>query len=344
MKSSISLSRLAIASWLAVIPAWAFSHHSSTEYDRTTVVELEGEVVGVSWRNPHVTLELATTQGGEQTVWELEGSSVSAQRRRGLTEDLVKVGDQVRVAGFTSSRRPAHMFVNHLLLPSGQELLLRTVRAPRWSESDALGRETSIDPAKVAAAKAQGIFRVWSWGRAEPGWWFFGDTERFPLTDSAIAAAQEWNEFEDNPVLKCIAPGMPATMGNPYPIEFVQVGENIEIREEEFDVVRTIHLGAAADADVAPSNLGYSVGHWVGDSLVVETSKINWHYFNRVGVPQSEAVAVHERFTVNENAGRLDYEIAVTDPATLKEPWTWTAHWIWKPGEEVNRYECTVLE
>ena len=158
-----------------------------------------------------------------------------------------------------------------------------------------------------------------------------------------IAAAAAFDPFTDNPLLDCTAPGMPALMGNPYPMELVKIEGGIEARFEEFDVVRTIHLGDASSSDTAPlSPLGYSTGQMDGNTLVVNTSRINWPHFGRIGIPQSEAVEVEERFTLMENGHRLDYEITITDPATLLEPFHWQVHWVWIPGEQVNRYQCTV--
>ena len=332
----------AAAIGLLMLPVTTFAHHSVTEYDQSVVVEFEGEVVGVFWRNPHITLNVATMVDGERVVWKLEGASVSSQSRRGLTADMINVGDQIRVAGSVSTRRANNMAVDHLLLPSGEELLLRGQKPPRWPDATLVALTSGIDPAKAAAAEANGIFRVWTWGALERGHWFFRGTNRFPLTESAITSANQWDEFADNPVLDCIAPGMPAIIGNPYPMEFVQVGENIELRQEEFDVVRTIYLSADASADVPPSPVGYSIGHWEDDVLVISTSRINSPYFNRVGVPQSEAVEIQERFTLDDEAGRLNYELKVTDPATLTEPYEFKALWVWQPGEVVSEYKCTV--
>lgn len=328
---------------LLLLPFTVFGHHSTTEYDQTTVVELEGEVVSVFWRNPHVVINVATMQEGEEVIWKLEGSSVSSQSRRGITGDLIKVGDKVRAAGAASTRRANNMIVQHLLLPSGYELLLRGNEPQHWPDATLFAMSEGIDPAKAAAAEATGIFRVWTWGRLEPGWWFFGPTENFPLTEAALAKEATWDEFVDNPQLDCVAPGMPATIGNPYPLQFVQVGENIELRQEEFDVVRTIHMNGSPDANTPASPLGYSVGQWEDDNtLVISTTHINWPYFNRVGVSQSEDVSVQERFVIDEEAGKLHYELTVTDPATLTEPYKWKALWVWVPGEVVAKYACTV--
>ncbi len=337
--------RVGVAVVALALPITVAGHHSPAEYDQTTVVELEAEVVNVFWRNPHVLLRVTTSApDGTLTSWDLEGAAVSSQRRRGVTADLVKPGDSVRIAGFASTRRDRHMLVEHLLLPSGTELLLGSTREPRWSDSELGSSAWTVDPIKATTAEGNGIFRVWSRG---PGiWpWYFREPEELKLTESAMEVAAAFDEFEDNPLLDCTAPGMPALMGNPYPMEFVAIDGAIEFRHEEFDVVRTIHLsGAAGVASVAPSPLGYSVGRWEGDTLIVETSRINWPHFGRIGIPQSDAVAVSERFSVTDDGARLDYKLTIEDPATLLEPFTWEAHWIWRPGEEVNRYQCTVAE
>jgi hypothetical protein len=331
---------------LLLLPFIVSGHHSTGEYEQSDVVEIEGEVVEFTWRNPHVIVKVASTESGEEQVWILEGSSVSSQRRRGLSPDVLSIGDHVRVAGLASSRQPNHMTLEHLLLPSGEELLLRNARSePRWPGSTVLGRETELDPKKVAAAQADGIYRVWSWGRLTPGWWFFRGPEYYSLTDAAKASLATYNEYEDNPVLKCVPPGMPATMGNPYPIEFVQMDGVIEIHSEEFDRVRTLHLDVEAPDDFVPSPLGFSAAHWEDENtLVIKTTQIDTPYFDRVGIPQSQEIEVNERFMVDDAMGQLHYDLVVTDPQNLAEPFEWRALWIWRPGEEVGEYKCLVTE
>ncbi len=317
----------------------AAGHHSTSEYEGSATREIEGTVVRVFWRNPHVMIHVEADD--DDRVWRLEGASVSSLGRRGLTQDMVEVGDRVKAAGPPSARRDQHILVENLLLPSGQELLIRRNAVARWPDADVF--VASQEDTAAGQPEADGIFRVWTWGRLSRGWWFFGPPENFPLTESARARAATWYEFTDNPQLDCIAPGMPATMGNPYPIEFRRVGNNIELRQEEFDVVRTIHIGEQSAGMPAASPLGYSVGQWEDDStLVIRTTRIDWPYFNRVGVPQSDAVEVHERFVLDDEAGRLNYRISVTDPATLTEPYEYDALWVWEPNEVLGRYDCSV--
>lgn len=329
-----------IASFSLTMPLWG--HHSMSEFDRAVTLELEGEVVAVSWTNPHVLLWLSTTdENGTEAVWELESNAVSAQRRRGLTGDLVEVGQRVRVAGSPSTRRDAYLQVQNVLLPDGVELLLGGAREARWSETTLGGDPWSVDPEKAATAVGQGIFRVWS--RAVGVWYFGADRGGYRLTPEAAAASAAWDDIEDNPLLDCIPPGMPVIMGNPYPMEFVQGDDAVELRFEEFDLVRRIHLDSTVDpADVQASPLGYSVGRWEGDTLMVTTTRIDWPYFDRVGAPQSTGVVVEESIRALDEGERLEYIMTITDPSTLLDPFVWEGAWEWRRGEEVGRYDCTL--
>ncbi len=329
-----------IASFSLTMPLWG--HHSMSEFDRAVTLELEGEVVAVSWTNPHVLLWLSTTdENGTEAVWELESNAVSAQRRRGLTGDLVEVGQRVRVAGSPSTRRDAYLQVQNVLLPDGVELLLGGAREARWSETTIGGDPWSVDPEKAATAVGQGIFRVWS--RAVGVWYFGADRGGYRLTPEAAAASAAWDDIEDNPLLDCIPPGMPVIMGNPYPMEFVQGDDAVELRFEEFDLVRRIHLDSTVDpADVQASPLGYSVGRWEGDTLMVTTTRIDWPYFDRVGAPQSTGVVVEESIRALDEGERLEYIMTITDPSTLLDPFVWEGAWEWRRGEEVGRYDCTL--
>ena len=331
-----------VALALFALPITVLAHHSMSEFDRAVTLEFEGEVVDVSWTNPHILLWLSTTdENGTEAAWELESNAVSALRRRGLTDDLVEVGQRVRVAGSPSTRRDAYLQVTNVLLPDGVELLLGGAREARWSETTIGGDPWSVDPEKAAAAEGQGIFRVWS--RATGTWYFGADRGGYRLTPEAAAASAAWDDIDDNPILDCIPPGMPTIMGNPYPMEFVQVDDVVELRFEEFDVVRNIHLDSTVDpADVPASPLGYSVGRWDDDTLMVATTRINWPYFDRVGAPQSTAVVVEEAIRALDEGERLEYIMTVTDPSALLEPYVWEAAWEWRRGEEVDRYDCTL--
>lgn len=330
--------------WVTLLPILAplaaMGHHSNAEYDFGVIEELEGRVSMVSWRNPHVRLMLSVVgSDGVESVWDLEAQDVNSLGRRGLDPEMIHEGDVVRVAGNPSTRRQNAMYVTNVLLPGGTEINTRGRPEPRWSD-DAIGFEApDVEAIRAAAGEADGIFRVW-WGEEEQEFPF---DEDLPLTASARSALEAWDPA-DHLTHQCVAGGMPGVMTRvpaPHPVDFVQQDGDIVLRVEVFDIVRTIHMDPAEDPGAQQATpLGYSVGRWEGDTLVVRTTRVSWPYFNESGsVPQSAAVAIDERFTVGAD-DRLVYEITVTDPATFTEPVSARFVLGWRPDVVVEPYEC----
>src|SRR5262249_54436647 len=76
-----------------------------------------------------------------------------------------------------------------------------------------------------------------------------------------------------------------------------------------------------SDPDL-PAWLGYSVGHWEGDALVVETSGFNnKSWLDAQGHPQTEKLRLTERFR-RRDFGHLELQLTIDDPGAYKKPWT----------------------
>ena len=309
------------------LPGIARAHHSVFPYDMKTFTELEGVLTEVQWRNPHIRLKLAAQSGsGEITEWELEGDSTNAARRRGLTQDSFSVGDRVRVAGNASNRGLASMLVTHILLPNGEEHLVHDRARPfRWSEP----------ASNLSASGDRNIFRVWSFGSSHR------PTKPFVFTPSAEAARAAWNAETDMLALQCVAPGMPNAILNPYPIEFIDEGDWIRFRIEQWNATLMVDMVSdRVPEGTVPSLHGYSLGAWDGDTLVITTSHIDFPYVDDEGTPMSTDVVVTERFTVSEDGSELRHELTVTDPLSFVEPATMSGTWSWVPGIEVSHFDC----
>ena len=332
---------------LFFLPIAVYSHHSvSGLYDRDTVMELEGEVTSVLWRNPHVGFTMSVQdENGEAQEWDMAMTALSNLRRWQIPRDFLVVGETIRVAGSPAKRGENSMYISNALRPGGQEILLLANAMPRWSdrtvEMSASRRAGIGDPSEPE----RGVFRVWS----KP----FGVSNLIPrnfgqdpdwnvyLTADAQAAATAYIQRTDNPIMNCTPKGMPTIMEAPYPWEFIQDGENIVLHQEEYDTWRTIHMGPDSSPDGEPAALlGYSTGHWSGDTLVVRTTNSNWGHFDTLGVPLSPAAEMVERFTMRPDGSRMDYDMTVTDAATFTEPVTLSVHWIWYPDAEVGAYDC----
>lgn len=319
----------------------ADAHHSRAAFfDMSQTVEISGEITRVQWRHPHVRYWIKTDPeyGGE--VWELETTPPSLLERQGITRDILSAGTHVRVAGPPSKVADLAMEASHVLLPDGREVLLHTGRPPRWTDNTLERAEADFDEAAVRAARAtaNGIFRVWSRtglaGDDRPPFWL----DRYPLTASARAVAATWD-----PVTQietgCEPKAMPWLMASNWPFEFVDDGDRLRLRAEEFDRVRVIHMTDSGQ-QASPSPLGYSVGRWDDGALVVTTTQIDSLQLGREGIPLSADVQMSERFTLSADEQRLDYALTITDPATFTEPVTLTSHWVWRPGETIKPYDC----
>jgi len=137
----------------------------------------------------------------------------------------------------------------------------------------------------------------------------------------------------------------------PHPVEFVELSDgDIEIRIESDDNVRVVHMSDdASAAGQPPSALGYSIGRWAEDVLVVTTTWLNWPYFKIFGLiaaPQSEIREIVEHFDFSGAEGTLTYSFTATDPVNFTEPVTAEAYHVWsyRPGTTVEPYECTLDE
>lgn len=261
-----------------------YAHHSQAEFGGNQLEEMQGEIVGAYWRNPHVNFSLKTIdQNGTEEIWEMETGAWNALSRRGVPKDAVSAGDMVRVAVTRSSKRSNQLRLSNILLvDSGVEVVFGN-GPPRWANqgtSQAFGGSGGAAPvvanSTVADTSDQGLYQIWSiaGGRRVPL-----DGE-LPLTEQARAAQAVWDPITEDPLLQCISPGMPPTMGNPYPMQFSEQYGNIMLHLEEFDNVRTIYMSADAEPG-EPSSLGHSIGRWQDGSLLVETDNINYPYFNR---------------------------------------------------------------
>jgi hypothetical protein len=240
------------------------------------------------------------------------------------------------------------MFVQHALLPSGQEIVFDPFAEPRWGDN--LGSNEKWQATTDDAQDEQtGVFRVWSTSLKDLSAAFpFPEAldpsliHSYPLTDSAKAVIAAFNPDTDIPTLNCAPKGMPVAMEQPYPMEISEDGNNVLIRLEEYDARRIVHMAANdKGVDQPLSLLGYSTGRWEGSTLVVETRAVNYGHFDTVGIPMSNDATMIERFIPSEDGKQLNYELTVTDPATFTEPVELSKVWLALSGASVEPYECT---
>ena len=139
----------------------------------------------------------------------------------------------------------------------------------------------------------------------------------------------------------CLPSGVPRVLPVPYPLDIVQTPDVTLIAIEVMHSFRVVHMDdKPPPPDYTPSYLGYSRGHWDGDTLVVTTTGMNGYtQTDEEGRPKSSSIKVTERIRkvapdVLENTYTID------DPATYSRPWTARARFRWAPDVRLNEYIC----
>src|SRR4249919_2662182 len=128
-------------------------------------------------------------------------------------------------------------------------------------------------------------------------------------------------QSKDDPTANCIVGGVPRSDLVGYPFKILQVPGMVAILYEAVHSYRQIFTdGRAFPADMNPSWFGYSVGHWEGDALVVETRGFNDKgWLDNAGKPATDQLRVTERF-IRKDFGNLDIQITIDDPKAYTKP------------------------
>jgi hypothetical protein len=149
----------------------------------------------------------------------------------------------------------------------------------------------------------------------------------------------------DRPMANCLPAGVPAVELLPRPFRIVQTPELIAMLHEGDGTFRQVHIdGRKHPPDPTPSWLGYSVGKWEADTLVVDTVGFNdKSWLDVMGHGHSEALRVQERFH-RRNFGYMEVQVTIDDSKTFVKPFTikFTEHFV--PDSDLLEYFCAENE
>ena len=147
------------------------------------------------------------------------------------------------------------------------------------------------------------------------------------------------------PLTRCLPIGIPGDNLLPGPFKVIQTPGLILVRNEYENTFRQIYLdGRKAPTDPEPLWLGYSVGKWEGNTLVVDTVGFNDKgWLDGMGHPRSEALHVVERFQ-RRDFGHMDIEVTIDDPKVYTKPFSVTFTELLQPDSDVTEYFCNENE
>jgi hypothetical protein len=157
----------------------------------------------------------------------------------------------------------------------------------------------------------------------------------------ALAAAEKWQPKDDMSLSNaCKAPSIIYALQGPFPLEIYQGTEFIIFKLEYFDLMRIVFMDGRKPDDTTPdTKVGFSVGHWEGDTLVVETTHLEAGTILNNGLSHTNKVRVLERFRVSDDGTELLATQEFEDPDALDNRGARFIGWK-KKTDHVYPYEC----
>ena len=179
----------------------------------------------------------------------------------------------------------------------------------------------ALRPGPYGPVPAAPVLALGAVGAVPPGLGVV-DGGEIPYKPEALAQKkknqQDWLNLD--PEIKCYLPGVPRATYMPYPFQIVQSASAISFVYEYAGAYRNIYLKDPGPAP-ADSWMGQSVGHWEGDTLVIDVKSLNDQtWFDRSGNFHSDKLHVVERYT-RTSPEILSYEATIEDPNVFTRPW-----------------------
>ena len=155
---------------------------------------------------------------------------------------------------------------------------------------------------------------------------------------------QQWDSYDaakGDYTGSCLPFGLLRSVGGPHPIQIVQNDKYLAMLFEQNSWFHVTPIdGRPHLKDPDPTWFGSSVGHWEGDTLVIDSIAFNGKIkADTNGHPVSEQLHTIERFK-RRDLGHIDYVLTIDDPKTYTKPWDSVRTWTLRPDWEIMEYSC----
>jgi hypothetical protein len=216
--------------------------------------------------------------------------------------------------------------------------------APAMAQEDAPEAKPATPADYAAIAKLPDWTGVW-----QPDWGgLFGRPQNTPpvLTPAAKTAQDAFNARKEHgenlqtEAANCRPSGMPGIMRQPYPIEFLYSPGRVTILHETYSQARRIYTdGRPLPEDPDPAFNGWSVGHWEGDTLIVETIGLNEQNTIMESMHATPQTRIKERFHITQ-PDVLTVETEITDPALFVGAYQVKTNYMRRRDWQIREYVC----
>jgi uncharacterized protein DUF6152 len=281
----------------------ALAHHGSTMFDLTQERVLEGVVTQFAWKNPHTYLTIRT-RGATPVEQVIEVGPPATLRPLGLTQDAVRVGDEVRVL-VHPPRRGDIALGRELIKADGSVWPLLLHPGSRRPEPERSA--SSIEGTWVS----QGFFSM------------MRELRNWPFTPKGRAHVEQQDMLQTSHN-RCVPVTAPMLMLYPVANRIEIEGDVVRMHIDWMESERIVYMDGRGHPETGERSLhGHSIGHWDGATLVIDTTHFADHSDgNFLTVPSGASKRLVERLTLTEDGRHLKYDIELSDPEWLAEPVT----------------------
>jgi hypothetical protein len=237
-----------------------------------------------------------------------------------------------------------------VLVLSAGAAMAQSTPAPPAPPPPQLG---ALAPSNIAKTRPKPPFDItgtWLHAFARDNPFTFSPPPGFKLTpeaqvqyDAAKKAQAEGKAYHDD-IGACWPAGLPVIMTRVWPIAMIQKPTVIFMVSGFMNSTRIIYLDGRKHSDpdlVIPSFNGESIGHWDGDSLVVDTTGfVDDHHWIDNGIPASNELHIVERMRLINDGATLEIEYTASDPKNWVGEWKWTKRWKRVDDTDITEASC----
>lgn len=332
---------LAIA--MLTFTASAFAHHGFGRFDRANDSTITGVITSIDFVNPHAYLYFDSMDTGERVAMRCEMRAATLMRRSGWTREMFAAGLPITIYGFRHRTDPGSCYVEEITIGEAEvlnrndqletpelDLTNRPYRLPSgevnlsgdWAQEQYViavppsGQGVGLVPKSMKAGIEAGTISTDNIPGS--GW----GAPRLTLTARGQAEADAFEMWSptDNPRLRCLPTSIIFDWVFDGAINrIIQEEDRIVINYGLYAFERIIHLNMDEHpANIEPSYSGHSIGHWEGDTLVVDTIGFEPGVI-APPVKHSDQLHVIERYTLDPDTLALTRNYVATDPVYFAE-------------------------
>lgn len=310
---------------LLSLAQFAFAHHGNFTYDGSIVVTVEGEVLEFRWTNPHSEIRLLSDDGKEVRI-EIDGPSLVSPM--GTRPDSLIPGDRIIVYASPSNRGRDDEYLGREIIKEDGSLVRVSVAFARRQ-------------ARSSPARTDSLFATWVPDRSNL-FAHVADSEKWLLTPAGQASFDAYDTDRPFAQTNCIAATTPTLMMYPTANVLSEEDDRISINADWMGATRVIYMDGRAHPDAQTRfHQGHSIGHWEGETLVIETSNFTENPIGNVfSIASGLQKRVEERLRLDEDGTTLTYTFQLEDPEFLAEAVQASYQWHYRPEVSASKIAC----